>query len=207
VAVILYATVGRMLAQRPTLRELELVPPRRQRLWAMLKQGAHTQYVVTLGLVPWTMLLFAQVSLVSPLANALAIPLISLVARRCRCSAACCRRHCPAFCSDLRMNWSGCWRKCCCRWAVTNSRSGARLRRRGGSLGGPVRHLVDAGLARLAVLGRGDGSQCPRRPVAHGVKLPAPPDAFSAISLKMTDLVTCALAFFSLSLDIAIPGN
>ncbi len=40
---------------------------------------AHTQYVVTLGLVPLTMLLFAQVSLVSPLANALAIPLISLV--------------------------------------------------------------------------------------------------------------------------------
>jgi competence protein ComEC len=40
---------------------------------------AHTQYVVTLGLAPLTMLLFAQVSLVSPLANALAIPLISLV--------------------------------------------------------------------------------------------------------------------------------
>jgi competence protein ComEC len=33
---------------------------------------------VTLGLVPLTMLLFGQVSLVSPLANALAIPLVSL---------------------------------------------------------------------------------------------------------------------------------
>jgi competence protein ComEC len=77
VAVILYATVGRTLAPRDT--ELELVPPHRRHLWAMLKQGAHTQYVVTLGLVPMTMLLFAQVSLVSPLANAVAIPLISLV--------------------------------------------------------------------------------------------------------------------------------
>jgi competence protein ComEC len=48
-------------------------------LIALLAAGAHTQYVVTLGLVPLTMLLFAQVSLVSPLANALAIPLISLV--------------------------------------------------------------------------------------------------------------------------------
>ena len=41
--------------------------------------GAHTQYVVTVGLVPLTMLLFAQVSLVSPVANALAIPVISLL--------------------------------------------------------------------------------------------------------------------------------
>jgi len=41
--------------------------------------GAHTQYVVTAGLVPLTMLLFSQVSLVSPVANALAIPVISLV--------------------------------------------------------------------------------------------------------------------------------
>jgi competence protein ComEC len=44
-----------------------------------LRVGAHTQYAVTLGLVPLTMLLFGQVSVVSPLANAVAIPLISLV--------------------------------------------------------------------------------------------------------------------------------
>jgi competence protein ComEC len=35
--------------------------------------------VVTLGLVPLTMLLFGQYSLVSPIANAIAIPLVSLV--------------------------------------------------------------------------------------------------------------------------------
>jgi len=46
---------------------------------AALRQGAHTQYVVTVGLVPLTMLLFSQFSLVSPVANAIAIPLISLV--------------------------------------------------------------------------------------------------------------------------------
>ncbi len=34
---------------------------------------------MTLGLVPLTILLFGQVSLVSPLANAVAIPLISFV--------------------------------------------------------------------------------------------------------------------------------
>ncbi|MET3130636.1 competence protein ComEC [Oxalobacteraceae bacterium GrIS 1.11] len=73
VATILYASVGRTVARRdPALS-------RRGRLWRELKTGAHTQYVVTLGLVPLTMLLFAQVSLVSPLANAVAIPLISLV--------------------------------------------------------------------------------------------------------------------------------
>jgi len=45
---------------------------------ALLLAG-RTQWAVTLGLVPLTMLLFGQVSLVSPLANALAIPLVSFV--------------------------------------------------------------------------------------------------------------------------------
>ena len=40
---------------------------------------ARTQWAVTLGLVPLLLVLFQQVSLVSPLANAFAIPLISLV--------------------------------------------------------------------------------------------------------------------------------
>jgi competence protein ComEC len=54
-------------------------PKRREQLWLALRAGAHTQYAVTFGLVPLTMLLFGQVSVVSPLANAVAIPLISLV--------------------------------------------------------------------------------------------------------------------------------
>lgn len=46
---------------------------------ARLAAAAHTQAVVTLALVPMTVVLFQQVSLVSPLANAVAIPLVSLV--------------------------------------------------------------------------------------------------------------------------------
>nr|WP_315257107.1 DNA internalization-related competence protein ComEC/Rec2 [uncultured Duganella sp.] len=89
VAIILYATVGRTARRRqPGERSGEgvapaphvpLPPSLRQRFWQALRVGAHTQYAVTLGLVPMTMLLFGQVSVISPLANALAIPLISLV--------------------------------------------------------------------------------------------------------------------------------
>ena len=66
VAVILFASVGRTTGQQGRLR-------------SVLALGVRTQYVVTLGLVPLTMLLFSQVSLASPLANALAIPIISLL--------------------------------------------------------------------------------------------------------------------------------
>ena len=65
VAVILFATTGRTEGSAT-------------RIWSVIKLGVHTQYVVTLGLVPLTMLLFSQFSLASPFANAIAIPLISL---------------------------------------------------------------------------------------------------------------------------------
>jgi competence protein ComEC len=84
VAIILYATVGRT-TQPPARRRVPgaphvpLPPSLRERFWQALHVGAHTQYAVTLGLVPITMLLFGQVSVVSPLANGVAIPLISLV--------------------------------------------------------------------------------------------------------------------------------
>jgi competence protein ComEC len=66
VAVILFGGHGRV-----KLRETGLK--------ANLKMAGQTQWSVTLGLVPLTMLLFGQVSLVSPLANAVAIPLVSFV--------------------------------------------------------------------------------------------------------------------------------
>ncbi len=56
-------------------------PPRttrRDRLLRALREGARTQWIVTLGLVPFTLALFQQVSLVSPLANAVAIPVVTL---------------------------------------------------------------------------------------------------------------------------------
>lgn len=44
-----------------------------------LREAANVQWAVTLGLIPLLLALFQQVSIVSPLANAFAIPLISLV--------------------------------------------------------------------------------------------------------------------------------
>lgn len=44
-----------------------------------LRAAVRTQYAVSIGLVPLTLLLFSQVSLVSPLANAIAIPVISFI--------------------------------------------------------------------------------------------------------------------------------
>lgn len=85
VAIILYATVGRTARPRAASLSPGVAPhvpaalTRRERLTHALRVGVHTQYVVTFGLVPITMLLFGQVSVVSPLANAVAIPLISLV--------------------------------------------------------------------------------------------------------------------------------
>lgn len=72
VAIILYASVGRLHRQVEAAGRLA-------RMRAQLREAGRTQYVVTLGLVPLTMLLFGQVSLVSPLANAIAIPLVSLL--------------------------------------------------------------------------------------------------------------------------------
>jgi competence protein ComEC len=73
VAVILYASAGR------SHRHSAAGSSRRKRWLAAIKSATHTQYVVTLGLVPLTMLLFGQMSLVSPVANAVAIPLISFI--------------------------------------------------------------------------------------------------------------------------------
>src|SRR5690606_15740576 len=44
-----------------------------------LRTAISTQWAISLGLVPLLLVLFQQVSLVSPLANALAIPLVSFV--------------------------------------------------------------------------------------------------------------------------------
>ncbi|CAN7294820.1 DNA internalization-related competence protein ComEC/Rec2 [Pseudoduganella sp. LjRoot289] len=102
VATILYATVGRTAdhhrgadavavaagaaiagaassGNRPLSHGRRPQLNRRQRFTADLKAAARVQYAVTVGLVPLTMLLFAQVSLVSPLANAVAIPVVSLL--------------------------------------------------------------------------------------------------------------------------------
>ena len=47
--------------------------------WIQLRQLWQTQWVATVGLAPWTLLFFQQVSLVSLLANAVAIPVVTLL--------------------------------------------------------------------------------------------------------------------------------
>lgn len=61
VAVIMYVTVGRIVRAD----------------W--LRNWATVQWAVTLGLVPPLLVLFQQVSIVSPVANAVAIPIVSLI--------------------------------------------------------------------------------------------------------------------------------
>jgi competence protein ComEC len=69
VGLLLYAGTGR-LASVPASRAA--------RLGRSVASACRTQALVTVGLVPLTLALFQQVSLVSPLANALAIPVVSL---------------------------------------------------------------------------------------------------------------------------------
>jgi competence protein ComEC len=61
VALILYVTAGRPLAT------------------SWIRNWARVQWAVTLGLAPLLLVLFQQVSIVSPVANAFAIPVISLI--------------------------------------------------------------------------------------------------------------------------------
>ena len=61
----------------PTGRELEL--DWRHRLSQALKEACRVQAVVTIALLPLTLYWFYQVSIVSPLANAIAIPVVSYI--------------------------------------------------------------------------------------------------------------------------------
>ncbi len=73
---ILFASAGRVGAERQPAG----ASGRPASGWrSVLAAATRTQLAVTIGLLPLTMLMFGQVSLVSPLANALAIPLVSFV--------------------------------------------------------------------------------------------------------------------------------
>ena len=73
VAVILYVATGRLRARQ------ELVPGHGLALRHSLVQWGRIQWAITLALAPLLLVWFQQMSLVSPLANAVAIPLVSLV--------------------------------------------------------------------------------------------------------------------------------
>lgn len=72
VAIIVFASAGRT---RILVEESSVL----SRWKSELKAATHTQYIATVGLVPLTMLLFGQFSVVGPVANAIAIPLISFL--------------------------------------------------------------------------------------------------------------------------------
>jgi competence protein ComEC len=71
VAVLLYVGSGR--AALPTSGAW------RESVYKVWKGASTAQYAVTVGLVPLSLLLFGQISLISPVANAVAIPLVSFV--------------------------------------------------------------------------------------------------------------------------------
>jgi competence protein ComEC len=78
VAAILYAMGDSSgLLGIPTGRELEVHWI--QRMLQALREACRVQAVVTLALLPFTLFWFFQVSIVSPLANAFAIPLVSYI--------------------------------------------------------------------------------------------------------------------------------
>lgn len=85
VGIILYASAGRVGSD--AVVEPQILTPmqrhhrssRAMRIWRGVRAGAYTQYAVTLGLLPLTLLLFGQYSLVSPLANAIAIPMVTML--------------------------------------------------------------------------------------------------------------------------------
>jgi competence protein ComEC len=69
VGLLLYAGSGRLAPVQPE----GMVPRWRE----SLREGVHAQWVVTLGLAPGTLALFQQLSLIAPLANAVAIPVVT----------------------------------------------------------------------------------------------------------------------------------
>jgi len=78
VATILYAMGDSSgLLGIPTGKELEVHWT--QRMFQALREACRVQAVVTLALLPFTLYWFYQVSIVSPLANAFAIPLVSYI--------------------------------------------------------------------------------------------------------------------------------
>jgi competence protein ComEC len=75
VSVLLYASAGRIDVLAPSSIDQNWL----HQFWSQIRLAARAQYAITFGLVPLTLILFSQISLVSPIANALAIPLVSFV--------------------------------------------------------------------------------------------------------------------------------
>jgi len=68
-------------------------------------QWLQTQWAITLGLAPAALLLFSQVSVVGPLANAVAIPVVSAVVTPLALVAALVPLELPLLAADLLVRW------------------------------------------------------------------------------------------------------
>ncbi|MFZ6801234.1 DNA internalization-related competence protein ComEC/Rec2 [Undibacterium sp. Di24W] len=82
VGVLLFASLGRYHFPVKTNDDTQSISTwtvRWQVIGEKLYLAGRAQYAVTMGLVPLSLLLFAQVSIISPIANAIAIPLVSFV--------------------------------------------------------------------------------------------------------------------------------
>lgn len=72
VGIILYISTGRKIILRQS-------DGRKARLLQALHTATHTQLAITIGLIPLTLLFFGRISIISPVANAVAIPLVGMV--------------------------------------------------------------------------------------------------------------------------------
>jgi competence protein ComEC len=61
----------------PDLQQRNFQKTHREKILAGIRQAGHAQMAITFGLMPVTVLMFQQIVLVGPLANALAIPVVS----------------------------------------------------------------------------------------------------------------------------------
>jgi competence protein ComEC len=73
-----YGAVGLLLYAAAAHTRVAPLPQWGARIAKVLAESAHAQWVVTLGLAPLTLALFGQMSLIGPVANAVAIPLVTL---------------------------------------------------------------------------------------------------------------------------------
>ncbi|MDO8813476.1 MAG: DNA internalization-related competence protein ComEC/Rec2 [Gallionella sp.] len=107
VAIILYVTAHRIDGNhrlRQGNGEIAGLPPSRR--WKVLDEYITVQWAMTIGLVPMLLALFQQVSLVSPIANAFAIPLVSLAVVPLALLGAVLPLDVPLWLAHIVMDWA-----------------------------------------------------------------------------------------------------
>ena len=115
VALILYTTshrIRRSAWQREddvtafSLRQDHRELPLRVRIMQALREYATVQWAMSIGLIPLLLGLFGQVSLVSPVANAFAIPLVSLIVVPLALLGAILPTEVPLWLAHIAMDWT-----------------------------------------------------------------------------------------------------